>query len=513
MEDIIFDEYDEYELQKKKEMKSGKKHRYSTGFRKCALAIALAVCVSTGFSAVPGRFDNMATVEAAKKKDNKKPVLKLQGAASLQVIQNESVRIPKTTAKDKVDGNLTKKIKVSVKCGKKSYADLAKKIQKNKAVKFIKIGKYVITYTVSDKAKNKATKKRTVTVVAKAEEGKTTEATTTQNPTTEQITTAATTEQVTTAATTRTEQATTTATTEKTTEECTTVFNTEGKNTNDVSVLQKIINLQNTAGATIPRDLENNIYYLWNQNGRLEKINWCKVGISGTVSFEGLSALKRLDCSDNKISGLNIDNNSELDILHCENNSIEKLNLSGNKKLTYLCCDSNKLAALDVQSNTELTDLHFSNNDLIQIDVTQNKGLTNLSCSNNKLTDINLNNNTELQFLYCDHNQLSNLDVSANVKLTNLYCYNNQLQQLNVDTNYCLVNLNCSTNYISTLDVSNNKGLLNLSCHDNQLTQLDLSNNTELLELRCKNNNISSLDITANKSLFVDCDETVEVKK
>ena len=213
MEDIIFDEYDEYELQKK--TKSGKKRRYSTGFRKCALALALAISVSTGFSAVPGRFDNMATVEAAKKKDNKKPVLKLQGAASLQVTQNESVKIPKATAKDNVDGNLTKKIKVSVKCGKKSYEDLAKKIQKNKAVVFTKIGKYVVTYTVSDKAKNKATKKRTVTVVAKAEEGKTTEVATTQSPTTQSQTTEnkVTTEQVTTAATT-TEAPTTEATTE-----------------------------------------------------------------------------------------------------------------------------------------------------------------------------------------------------------------------------------------------------------------------------------------------------------
>ncbi len=224
MEDIIFDEYDEYELQKKAEIQTSKKHRYSTGFRKCALALALVVSVSTGFSAVPGRFDNMATVEAAKKKDNKKPVIKLQGAASLQVTQNESVKIPKATAKDNVDGNLTKKIKVSVKCGKKSYEDLAKKIQKNKAVKFTKIGKYVVTYTVSDKAKNKATKKRMITVVAKTEEGKTTESVTTQSPTTQQITTAATTEQVTTAATTRIEQATTTAT--PTTEAPTTEDNT-----------------------------------------------------------------------------------------------------------------------------------------------------------------------------------------------------------------------------------------------------------------------------------------------
>ena len=197
MEEIIFDEYDECEVENASEMKAVKNHRYSSGIRKCALALALAIAVSTGFSAVPGKFNNMATVEAARKKDKKKPVIKLSGKSNIRVTQNESVKIPKATAKDNVDGNITKKIKVSVKSGKKSYASIAKKIRKNKAVKFTKTGKYTITYTVSDKAKNKATKKRTVTVVAKQEGKKTTENKTTAERTTESRTT---TEQVTTAA-------------------------------------------------------------------------------------------------------------------------------------------------------------------------------------------------------------------------------------------------------------------------------------------------------------------------
>lgn len=197
MEEIIFDDYDECEVENASEMKAVKQHRYSSAFRKCALALALAIAVSTGFSAVPGKFNNMATVEAARKKDKKKPVIKLSGKSNIRVTQNESVKIPKATAKDNVDGNITKKIKVSVKSGKKSYASIAKKIRKNKAVKFTKTGKYTITYTVSDKAKNKATKKRTVTVVAKQEGKKTTENKTTAERTTESRTT---TEQVTTAA-------------------------------------------------------------------------------------------------------------------------------------------------------------------------------------------------------------------------------------------------------------------------------------------------------------------------
>ena len=199
MEELIFDDYDEYEVKNTLEMKAVKNHRYSSGIRKCASALALAVAVSTGFSAVPGKFNNMATVEAARKKDKKKPVIKFSGKSNIRVTQNESVKIPKATAKDNVDGNITKKIRVSVKLGKKSYVSIAKKIQKNKAVKFTKTGKYTITYTVSDKAKNKATKKRTVTVVAKQEDKKTTENKTTAERTTESRTT---TEQVTTAATT-----------------------------------------------------------------------------------------------------------------------------------------------------------------------------------------------------------------------------------------------------------------------------------------------------------------------
>ena len=67
MEEIIFDEYDECEVENASEMKAVNNHRYSSGIRKCALALALAVAVSTGFTADPGKFINMATVEAARK--------------------------------------------------------------------------------------------------------------------------------------------------------------------------------------------------------------------------------------------------------------------------------------------------------------------------------------------------------------------------------------------------------------------------------------------------------------
>lgn len=199
MEEIIFDDYDECEVENASEMKTVKNHHYSSGIRKCALGLAFAVAVSTGFTAVPGKFNNMATVEAAKKKDKKKPVIKFAGSSKIETEVNKSVKIPKTTAKDNKDGNVTKKIAVKVTKGKKQFKTIAKKIKSNKAVTFTSTGNYVITYTVKDKAGNKATKKRYVTVKEAQKEQTirrpvpaTTEApTTTETPTTETPTTEA----------------------------------------------------------------------------------------------------------------------------------------------------------------------------------------------------------------------------------------------------------------------------------------------------------------------------------
>ena len=543
MEDIIFDEY---ELQKK--TKSGKKHRYSTGFRKCALALALAVSVSTGFSAVPGKFDNMATVEAARKKDNKKPVIKLQGAASIQVTQNESVKIPKTTAKDNVDGNLTKKIKVSVKCGKKSYADLAKKIQKNKAVKFNKIGKYVVTYTVSDKAKNKATKKRTVTVVAKAEEGKTTEVATTQSPTTEQITTAAT--------TTTTEQTTTATTTEKTTEK---VYegilkNTKGKNATDVSILEGIVKEQLAAGADVPVDLDNEDVYCWDDNGNLYAIYWSDRELKGSISFSGLVSLQRVYCKNNNLTKLNASNCGQIYVIECDHNELSELSVQGCIELEGLFCDNNALKKVDGLEGCNKLNI--------------------LDCQENVLTELNISGNTKLAYLNCYGNTISNL----NVKGLNLSVFNydnvttvtgwkenisvneNDVQALNaliteknkegatipngiystiytwinmdstgglrlsgIDWTKCNVSgqisfealqylreLTCDYNQLTDIDVSKNANLAVLKCSHNQLSSLNIKNNSKLDELRCEYNNLSDLDTTNNTELwelYADCNE------
>ena len=154
--------------------------------KKAAAVVMLVLALTAGLLGVPDTSiteTNPYTVEAKSKKDKKKPVIRFSGKTKITVEKGKSVKIPKTTAKDNKDGNVTKKITVTVKKGKKKYSSIAKAVKKNKKVKFTSTGTYKITYTVKDKAGNKATKTRTIKVVAPKKK------TTPQIPTTERVTT------------------------------------------------------------------------------------------------------------------------------------------------------------------------------------------------------------------------------------------------------------------------------------------------------------------------------------
>jgi len=160
--------------------------------KKRMAALLLVFALVTGLSGVTASFTepNPYVVEAkAKKKDKKKPVIKFSGKTKMTVEKGKSVKIPKVTAKDNKDGNVTKKLKVTVKKGKKKYNSIVKAVKKNKKTKFTSTGTYKITYTVKDKAGNKATKTRTVKVVAPKKKTTTKTPTTTQQPTTQRPTT------------------------------------------------------------------------------------------------------------------------------------------------------------------------------------------------------------------------------------------------------------------------------------------------------------------------------------
>ena len=224
-------------------------------------------------------------------------------------------------------------------------------------------------------------------------------------------------------------------------------------------------------------------------------------GISSLVGIEHFTALKRLICSGNSLTALDVSSNTALDTLFCGNNKLTALDVSNNRALADLNCANNFLTALNVSYNTALTRLYCGNNSLTALDVSKNTALEYLYCDHNSLTALNVSNNTALKILGCVYNSLTALDVSNNTALTLLYCPHNSLSTLNVSYNTALTNLNCGYNSLSALNVSSNTALTILSCENNSLTALDLSNITALESLDCGNNSLTSFSVSNNAAL------------
>lgn len=200
--------------------------------------------------------------------------------------------------------------------------------------------------------------------------------------------------------------------------------------------------------------------------------------IASLKGIEYFTALTTLDCSEQKLTTLDVRANTNLTTLNCSENRLTSLDLSKNTALTELNCRYNKLTSLDLSKNT---------------------ALTTLNCSYNKLAALDVSNNTDLNDLICSENQLERLNVSANTALTRLTCNDNKLVALVLGQNTALTTLACDSNQLTSLDVRGNTNLTKLYCGSNQLRTLDLSKNAQLTSLLCAKNQLTSLDLSATK--------------
>ena len=136
-------------------------------------------------------------------------------------------------------------------------------------------------------------------------------------------------------------------------------------------------------------------------------------GIADLTGIEYFTALKRLDCSDNYLTSLNVSNQTSLETLVCYDNYLTLLDLSTNTALKGLDCGGNSLTALDLSANTALTSLTCFHNQLTALDLSYTPLLTELWCYGNQLTTLDISSQTMLKTLYCDRNQLSSETLTA----------------------------------------------------------------------------------------------------
>ena len=76
--------------------------------------------------------------------------------------------------------------------------------------------------------------------------------------------------------------------------------------------------------------------------------------ISSLAGIEFFSNLEELNCSENKLSALDVTKLTNLNYLKCNDNKIATLDLSKNSKLIYLHCAKNELTALNIKNCPDL---------------------------------------------------------------------------------------------------------------------------------------------------------------
>jgi len=209
-----------------------------------------------------------------------------------------------------------------------------------------------------------------------------------------------------------------------------------------------------------------------------------------TVAYGDIKEIKELNCTFRSIQSLEgVLFFTALTYLDCSFNRLTSLDVSQNTDLTKLNCNSSYIKSLDVSQNTALEVLNLERCCFQSLDVSQNTALEVLnlkSCM--QLKSLDVSQNTALEVLNCNWNNIKSLDVSQNTALKVLNCNWNVIESLDISQNTALEVLNLERCWLQSLDVSQNTALEVLNCAENQLTSLDLSNNPSLEKVILKGN-------------------------
>ncbi len=171
------------------------------------------------------------------------------------------------------------------------------------------------------------------------------------------------------------------------------------------------------------------------QIAAVENMDLNSQGISSLKGLEFFTALKTLECSENKLTKLDLSRNPALDMLFCNDNMLTELDLSHNPLLEELHCYNNKLTKLALPHAPALTKLHCYDNELTKLDLPHAPALEMLTCSGNGLTELDLAHVPALDWLDCDDNKLTKLDLTHNPALGGLFCRKNPIRELDLSKN------------------------------------------------------------------------------
>ena len=160
--------------------------------------------------------------------------------------------------------------------------------------------------------------------------------------------------------------------------------------------------------------------------------------------------------------------------------SVLTANIADVKTLSIVGLQNQEINDLTgIEDFASLEELHCNLNKLTSLDLSNNTNLVKLICSQNLLTSIDLSGCLNLSYLVVDLNFLPVLDLSANTKLTYLKCFSNSLKMLDLSSNPMLYYLRCSANPLTALNIKNgNNGIITSfdARNNNALTCIQVDN-------------------------------------
>lgn len=191
------------------------------------------------------------------------------------------------------------------------------------------------------------------------------------------------------------------------------------------------------------------------------------MGIEELTGIEYFSDLRELDCSDNPIRFLDIQDNQALEKLDCSRLEIAKLDLSGHSSLREVNVSYNyKLKSLNVHT---LTNLEY------------------LDCSYNSLEELDLSDLGNLQEFNgeCLGTEQMQLPVNSSLRILNLS--NKFLVEVDLAEQINLESLDVSGSTMGVLDIHKMKKLRSLNCEGSWLYYICTSPDQQLQELQAEN--------------------------
>lgn len=142
---------------------------------------------------------------------------------------------------------------------------------------------------------------------------------------------------------------------------------------------------------------------------RMLSIDCSGRGIRSLYGIENFTALRTLDCSDNALTGLDLQRLGSLESVDCSHNELTSLQLGNLRGLTRLNCADNRLDLLPLEYTGSLSELDCSGNLLTTLDVS--------GCSR-RMASVDATDNPPMTLFYRNRNQqIEQLRLDGGVRI------------------------------------------------------------------------------------------------